>query len=58
MKEATGELSTTVIVIIAAVLLIGIVRTVVMPLVERYINEEFDDMSNAYIEIVREDINI
>jgi len=58
MKEATGELSTTVIVIVAAVLLIGIVRTVVMPLVEKYINEEFDDMSNAYVEIVREDVNI
>ena len=41
MKEASGELSMTVIVIVGAVLLIGLVRIVIMPMVETYINESF-----------------
>ncbi len=59
MKEATGELSMTVVTIIAIVAILGIV-TFLTPLVKKYINEKWGEMSGtkAYIEVVNDYVNV
>ncbi len=62
MKEATGELSMTVVTIIAIVAIAGIV-TVLVPLVRKYINSSWDNLSNTkpkvtYVEVVDTEINM
>ena len=44
MKEATGELSMTVVTIMAIVAIAGIV-TILVPLVKNYINNSWDNLS-------------
>ena len=58
MKEATGELSMTVVTIIAVVAILGIV-TFLMPLVRNYVNKSWSNISGtkAYVE-VSHDVNL
>lgn len=46
MKEATGELSMTVIVIIGAIAIVGIV-TFLIPKIRDYVNDAWTDISEA-----------
>lgn len=61
MKEATGDMSMTVIVIIGVVALLVFARTVVWPAIQTRITDEMDfdkgKNNNAYVEVV-EDYNI
>lgn len=54
MKEATGELSMTVITIIAIVAIAGII-TFLVPFIRNYINDSWNNLSTtkaAYVEII------
>lgn len=59
MKEATGELSMTVITIIAIVAIAGIV-TFLMPFIRNYVNNSWNNLSTktAYIEVVDDNVNM
>ena len=46
MKEATGELSMTVITIIAVVAIMGILSTFLLPAIREYVEEQWGDLSN------------
>ena len=55
MKEATGELSMTVITIVAIVLIAGFVSAVLWPRVSNYINNSWSNLENpktSYVEKV------
>lgn len=57
MKESTGELSMTVITIVAVVLISGFVGTVIWPLVSGWIEDTFNDLT-AYVENVNGNYNL
>ena len=46
MKEATGELSMTVIVIIGAIAIVGIVSFLI-PKIRQYVNDAWKDTTNC-----------
>ena len=48
MKEATGELSMTVIVIIGAIAIVGIV-SFLMPSIRSYINTQWSEISKTEV---------
>ena len=59
MKEATGELSMTVITIIAIVAIAGFVTVWLWPTVQTWIQNQWGNLSGeAYIEIIEENYNI
>ena len=45
MKEATGELSMTVVVIIAVIAILGILTVFLLPKMKEYINGTWDGMT-------------
>lgn len=47
MKEATGELSMTVIVIIAVIAILGILTYFLLPQMRTYISDTWGSMSGA-----------
>ena len=47
MKEATGELSMTVIVIIAVIAILGILTYFLLPQMRSYISNTWGSMSNS-----------
>ena len=47
MKDATGELSMTVVVIIAVIAIVGILSTFLIPAMRNYISNSWSKMSNA-----------
>lgn len=47
MKDATGELSMTVVVIIAVIAILGILSAFLLPAMRNYIADTWDDMSEA-----------
>ncbi len=47
MKEATGELSMTVVVIIAVIAILSILTYFLMPRMKNYISESWGQMSNS-----------
>ena len=54
MKEATGELSMTVVTIIAIVAIAGIIG-ILTPLVKKFINNSWNNLSNtkvSYVEVI------
>lgn len=57
MKESTGELSMTVITIVAVVAIAGFVTTVIWPLVSEWIEGTFNDLT-GYVENVNGDYNL
>ena len=48
MKEASGELSMTVVVIIAIVAILGILTTILMPNIRNYINNSWTNISGTH----------
>ena len=63
MKEATGELSMTVVTILAIVLIAGVIYFLV-PLAKNYISKTWGDLTNeeidknGYVEVIQEGYNI
>lgn len=62
MKEATGELSMTVITIIAIVAIAGII-TFLVPMIKDYINNSWNNLSHTkadvgYVEVINTEVNI
>lgn len=47
MKEASGELSMTVIVIIVAIAILAIVSTFLMPNMKKYISDKWTEMTGT-----------
>ena len=47
MKEATGELSMTVVVIIAVIAILGILTYFLLPNMRNYISNTWGSMSNS-----------
>ena len=47
MKDATGELSMTVVVIIAVIAILGILSAFLLPSMSNYISETWNEMSKA-----------
>ena len=47
MKEATGELSMTVIVIIAVIAILGILTVFLLPSLSNYLSNTWSNMSGA-----------
>ena len=47
MKDATGELSMTVVVIIAVIAIVGILNFFLIPRMSNYIGKSWGDMTNA-----------
>ena len=45
MKEATGELSMTVVVIVAVITILGILTVFLLPRLSDYLSDTFNDMS-------------
>lgn len=60
MKEATGELSMTVVTIVAIVAISGLVTMWLWPNVNNFIKEKWNNISNspAYVEIVDGNVNL
>ena len=48
MKDATGELSMTVVVIIAVIAIIGILTVFLLPQIGDYVREQWEDMSGTH----------
>ena len=48
MKESTGELSMVVVTILAIILIAGVVRFLV-PLAQKYISSQWDNLAKGYI---------
>jgi uncharacterized membrane protein YadS len=58
MKEATGELSMTVVVIIAIIAILGILTVFLFPRMKDYINDTWGKMSGKRDEAVdKVDVN-
>lgn len=47
MKEATGELSMTVVVIIAVIAIVGILSVFLIPSMRNYISSTWNDMAGS-----------
>ena len=47
MKDATGELSMTVVVIIAVIAIVAILNMFLIPSMKNYIGDAWGDMTNA-----------
>ncbi|MEE3343648.1 MAG: hypothetical protein VZS44_06125 [Bacilli bacterium] len=47
MKDATGELSMTIVVIIAVIAIVGILSVFLIPSMRNYIKHSWEDMTNA-----------
>lgn len=60
MKEATGELSMTTITIIAIIAIATIV-SFLAPMVKKFINDSWNNLSNtpiSYVEVIEENVNM
>lgn len=57
MKESSGELSMTVITIVAVIAIGGIITTFALPFVKNWITETFNDMTGA-VEVVDTEYNL
>ena len=49
MKETSGEFSMTVVVIIGAIILVGILSTLV-PVMSKFVQEKWEDMTNQAVQ--------
>ena len=47
MKEASGEFSMTLVVIVGAVAIIGVLTTVLLPLAENYVKDKWVEIDDA-----------
>jgi len=47
MKESSGEFSMTIIVIVAAVAILGIVTGILIPRIGDFINDSWNDMTGT-----------
>lgn len=58
MKDATGELSMTVVVIIAVIAIVGILTTFLVPSMRNYITHAWDQMTEGSNKIESDNSNM